>query len=180
MKTEEKIAEAFDELYPSWAENEDLVDTPRRIAKYWEEMFEREDISKYLVTFTTDYDGMIVVKHIRVLTMCPHHFVPIEYDVSIGYIPNGRALGLSKFARIAQALAKPPTKQEDYTKELAEMLAELLKPQWLIVYVDGKHGCAVYRGVHQSRMRMVTSYIVGSKDISLKEEFFRLAFGDER
>lgn len=170
---ESGIEQAFYELDPNWEENEDFRDTPRRIAKMWAEMFDREDISKYLVTFKTDYDGMIVIKGIRVLTICPHHFVPIEYTVSIGYIPNGRALGLSKFARIAQALAKPPSKQEDYTKELAEKLAEVLKPVWLMVWIEGRHGCAMFRGVKQPNMVMVTSYIVGEKSQRLKDEFLR-------
>jgi GTP cyclohydrolase I len=103
------------------------------------------DRAKYVDT----YDEMLVESPIKVWTLCPHHLLPCELRVSIGYVPRNQVLGLSKFARLAVVMGRRPTIQEMYSRELADAILKELEPKGVGVLVVGKHGCMRCRGVGQ-------------------------------
>ena len=127
-------------------------------------------------TFEHPYDEMLVVRPIDVWTLCPHHLLPCHFRVTIGYIPDGRVLGLSKFARIADTLARRPTMQEEYSTELADLFMERLEPKGVAVSVWGEHGCMTARGIKQ-HSEVVTSVLRGvfERQPETRAEFLALS-----
>lgn len=122
------------------------------------------------------YDELIVIRDIDVDMVCPHHLLPVKMFVNIGYLPDGKILGLSKFARVAREMAKPPLTQEEYTQLLMLIIQEKLMPKWVIVTAIGEHSCMQCRGVKAKFSDTITSAI-SSKDEqynSLKNEFMHL------
>jgi GTP cyclohydrolase I len=150
-----KLVEQIGSNHPDWVGNRQFTGTPDRIARFYEETCWSEDkILRELEsclsrTFQQEYDEMLVTEPISVWTLCPHHLLPCHFSVTVGYIPNGNVLGLSKFARISTILGKRPIMQEEYTQELACLLQDRLKPNGVGVSVTGSHGCMSSRGVLQ-------------------------------
>jgi len=139
----------------------------------WSKRKVDEDIEKSLgAVFKDPYDEMLVAKGINVWTFCPHHVLPCNFKVSIGYIPNGQVLGLSKFARVAVAQGKMPIMQEQYTRELADVLEKALQPKGLGILVFGRHGCMGCRGINQE-LEIVTTNLRGNflENPDTKQEF---------
>jgi len=168
------------ELYPTWDGAKQFKGTPERLEKMyldfcWSQEKIKEELDKQFKTFENGYDEMLVVKGIKVWTLCPHHLLPCYFEVFIGYIPTGKVLGLSKFARIADILAKRPVMQEQYCTELANLLMSKLKPKGVAVYVVGQHGCMTSRGVKQ-HSDVVTSVVKGDflKEGTTRGEFFAI------
>lgn len=154
-----------------------FLDTPARVARAYREIFGGLDtadaeISKIFKTcFPTDYDGIVMQKNIRVYSMCPHHFLPVVYDISVGYIPKSCGIGLSKLTRIIELLAKKPVLQETFTKEIITLLDKHMKPRGAIVTVTGDHFCMKMRGVKQKDVVTTTSSASGAfleRDMELK------------
>lgn len=148
--------------------DENFQDTPVRFASYLARHFktdaEMQQIEDALSrTFPSDYKGMITQKRIRVHGMCPHHLLPIEYDVSLAYIPEGRVLGLSKLARIAELYGTLAKLQEQVTQDIADALIRILGGQTkgVAVVVEGEHSCMTIRGVKAHEATTVTSVITG-------------------
>lgn len=167
-------------LYPSWDGIKQFKGTSNRLVRMygdfcWPQDKIEEELNRQFRIFDNGYDEMLVVKDIHVWTLCPHHLLPCEFKVFIGYIPTGKVLGLSKFARIAEILAKRPIMQEQYSTELAELLMEKLKPKGVAVFVIGQHGCMTARGVRQ-HSDVVTSVVRGDflKEGPTREEFFAI------
>jgi GTP cyclohydrolase I len=162
----------------------DFRDTPLRVARMYNDLFEsckvdlKEEKNKILDTkFPCDNDNMVVVKDIRVYSLCPHHLVPVEYDIAIGYIPKKYVLGLSKLVRISELFAKRPVLQETMTVEIANAIQEGLKPVGVAVFVKGKHYCMVMRGVKQKDSKTTTSHLIGvfkDPNDTSRAEFLRL------
>ena len=154
-------------------------DTPDRMVRMYNEIFdglkdtERKTKEILVRTFPSEYNGMIVSEGIRVYSMCGHHLVPIVLDVVIGYIPNGKILGLSKLARVADLFAKRPLIQEDYTEQLASAIMTTLNPLGVGVYVSGLHYCQTMRGAKQQNARMITTSVYGCfrEDEKTRNEF---------
>lgn len=145
-------------LGQDWKNDPDMKETPKRFQRMYEHFFRNEDpIIHTEKTFPTKNDQLVIVKDMEVFGMCPHHLVPIIYNVHIGYIPNGYAIGLSKLSRISSAVASFPKLQENMTTEIADVLEKSLKPLGIIVVVDGVHGCMRTRGVEQCNSSTVTS-----------------------
>jgi len=126
-------------------------DTPNRVTRMFLHFFRGKDdadIEKIMgKVFPSKNDQMVIVKDIECFGMCPHHLVPIVYSVTIGYVPQGQVIGLSKLARLAIALSSYPKLQEDFTTEIADAIQHKLMPQGVMVVVKGNHGCMKYRGV---------------------------------
>jgi len=137
----------------------DFRNTPHRVAKLYVEMFTPKRMHR-IVSFPSTYTGMITLRHHTVWTMCPHHLLPVEMDVCIGYIPSKKVLGLSKLARVAEAVNIKPMKQEEYTDAVAFELHQLADPKGVGVIVAGKHGCMRCRGV-TTRGDVVTDVMRG-------------------
>jgi GTP cyclohydrolase I len=148
-------------------QDENFVETPRRVAKYLLEHFldpiEREDVYEEVqeATFPTDADSMVLVSDIRVYGMCPHHLLPVIYRVALAYIPSGRAIGLSKLARLAELCLCQPVLQESGTVFLADTLQSVLRTDHVGVVVEGQHMCMVVRGVKKEKARTITSAVRG-------------------
>ena len=161
-------------------ENEHLIETPDRIAKSWINDFFCGVYSEppKLKTFKNPgYDELIIVKGIRDFSMCAHHFVTFEVTVSIGYLPDKKLLGLSKFARVVKYFCRRPQVQERLSNDIANYLDEHLQPKFLMVVIEGRHLCMCARGIERDG-KMITSAIRGREREpdwkSLKEEFLRL------
>jgi len=174
------IVEELQRIYGGWAGVKQLKGTPARLARMyadycWSAEKIEEELSKHFRVFENGYDEMLVVKNLDIWTLCPHHLLPCHFKVSIGYVPTGRVLGLSKFARIAETLAKRPVIQEEYSTELAELFMDRLKPKGVAVYIVGQHGCMTSRGVRQ-HSDVVTSTVKGCflKEAATREEFFAI------
>lgn len=157
-----------------------IKETPSRVAR----MFLGELLAGYQVdpasivkTFEDDgYDQMVTVTGIPFYSMCEHHMLPFKGQAHIGYLPNGKVLGLSKFARIVDAFAARLQIQERMTKEIADTLQEGLNPRGVIVVLEAEHLCMTMRGVNKPSSTMVTSMVTGTfkEDPSAKDEFLRL------
>ena len=130
-------------------------DTPARIGKAYAEMFDGlfdngAGIKQILSsTFPAKSEEMITIGPIKVFSVCPHHFLPVEMKVWMAYIPHRKVLGLSKLARLAELLAKRPALQEDTTVEIAQSLQDGLKPKGVACLIKGRHFCMVMRGAKQ-------------------------------
>lgn len=182
----ETIFAALDLVYGlDWMEDENFKDSPERIAKSL--INERciginsFDTCKDILTsssFPSDYDGIVVVANpIYVDSLCPHHFENVKYKVYMGYMPNGRSIGLSKFGRIITLFGKQPILQEDYTHQLTKIVNESISPQGVITVVYGQHNCMIARGLQASTEQwVVTSSVSGEFETcqSIKDEFFKL------
>jgi GTP cyclohydrolase IA len=164
-------------------EREGLVDTPRRVARTYAEMFagmrvRPEDV--LTTTFDLGHDEMVLVKDIEVWSMCEHHLVPFTGVAHIGYIPNadGRITGLSKLARLVDVYARRPQVQERLTTQVAEALADLLKPRGSIVVIECEHLCMTMRGVRKPGAKTVTSAVNGQlRDPATRAEAMSLIIG---
>ena len=147
-------------------EREGLLETPRRVARTYAEMFggmraRPEDV--LTTTFDLGHDEMILVKDIEVWSMCEHHLVPFTGVVHVAYIPSedGRITGLSKLARLVDVYARRPQVQERLTTQVADSLVELLKPRGTIVVLECEHLCMTMRGVRKPGAKTVTSAVRG-------------------
>ena len=121
------------------------------------------------------YDQMVCVQDIEVMSVCEHHFQPIDGFATIAYIPNKKVIGLSKINRIAEFFAKRPQVQERLTNQIAEALKEALQCDDVAVIVDAVHLCVASRGVKDTNSSTVTANYAGRfQDEKLKQEFILL------
>lgn len=146
--------------------DKNFKDTPKRVARAYYEIFEgikdtKEQIKNILSSsFPSELSEMIISRDIHVYSMCPHHLLPVEYYIDVGYIPGGQVLGISKLARLVEVLARRPVLQETLTNEIVKYLDKSLKVRGSICRVRGVHFCMKMRGVRQNS-EMVTSAIQG-------------------
>jgi len=156
-----------------------LVDTDRRVAKMYLEIFSGldEGTRPKLTTFPNEerYTAMVMEKEIPFYSMCSHHFVPFYGHGHIAYIPNERIVGLSKLPRLLEFYAKRPQLQERLTEQVAAVLEEELKPQGVMVVIEARHLCVEMRGVKKPGAVTVTSAIRGIfMEKAVREEFLDL------
>ena len=147
-------------------DREGLVETPKRVAKAYEQFFEGYDLDpEEILTKTFEevegYDEMVIVKDIRLESHCEHHIVPILGKAHIGYIPNNRVVGISKLARIVDVFGKRVQTQETMTSQIANVIEKVLDPKGVAVVIDASHQCMTTRGVHKPESSTVTSAMKG-------------------
>lgn len=142
---------------------EGLRDTPRRVVRAWDTLFQgyRQDVAGLGVTFDEGYDQMVVLRGCEFFSFCEHHILPFYGTVSVGYVSEKRVIGISKLARIVEVFARRLQIQERLTQQIADTLMQLVKPKGVAVVVDGLHMCMSMRGVSKQRARMTTSAMRG-------------------
>jgi len=169
------------ELLGEDAEREGLLKTPTRVAKAMAwltrgyEMNASDVIGDAL--FEENADGMVMVRDIELYSMCEHHMLPCFGKAHIAYIPDGRVVGLSKLARVVDVFSRRLQVQERMTEQIAQALADVLKPKGLGVVVECAHMCMAMRGVEKQNSKTITSALIGNfrSDAKTREEFLRLA-----
>jgi GTP cyclohydrolase IA len=145
---------------------EGVLDTPKRVAKMYEEVFEgiHQDPRDYFDTiFSEDHEELVLVKDIPFFSMCEHHLVPFYGKAHVAYIPrNGRVTGLSKLARAVETVAKRPQLQERITSTIANVMMEKLEPHGVMIVVEAEHMCMTMRGVKKPGAKTVTTAVRGT------------------
>lgn len=161
-------------------EREGLLDTPDRAAKALEFLTQGyhqklENIINAAV-FTVEDNHMIIVKDIELYSLCEHHMLPFFGKCHIGYIPEGKVLGVSKLARIVDLFARRLQIQERLTNQVANTLMETVTPEGVGVVIEAQHLCMMMRGVQKQNSCMVTSAMLGSfrSEQSTRNEFLKL------
>jgi len=142
-----------------------LLETPRRVAEMFAELTSgmREDPQQHVVPLPGDkHDEMVIVKDISIASMCEHHLAPFVGKCHIAYIPKqGRILGISKLARLAETFSRRLQLQERLTTDIANTLFEGLKPLGVMVVIEAEHTCMTLRGVRKSGAKTITSAVLG-------------------
>jgi len=163
---------------------EGLVDTPKRVAEMYGELFmglHKDPKEELKVGYELGYREMVIVRDIPFYSMCEHHLLPFYGMVHIGYIPNagGRVIGVSKLARVVEIVARRLQIQERMTTEIADTIFEGLQADGVAVVVKAEHMCMVMRGIEKQGSSVITSAIRGSfhKKAASRAEFFSLVQG---
>jgi GTP cyclohydrolase I len=162
---------------------EGLIKTPHRFAKAMLDLtvgYSQDPLTLVnKAIFHEKYDEMILVKDIEFFSLCEHHLLPFFGRCHIAYIPNGKIVGLSKLARIADVFAKRLQVQERLTEEIAHCIDDILKPKGVAVVIEAKHLCMVMRGVQKQNSAMTTSSMLGAfrTDLATRSEFLKLVTG---
>jgi GTP cyclohydrolase I len=152
---------------------EGLKDTPRRVARMYEEFFNPEE-PKITVFDSQGYDQMVIDKDIPFYSFCEHHMIPFFGTVKIGYIPDKKIIGLSKLARIVSYFSRRLNTQEYLTKNIADYIQNKINPLGVGVVIRGRHLCKEMRGA-KTTGEMITSELKGDfRNIEVREEFLRL------
>jgi GTP cyclohydrolase I len=160
-------------------DREGLIDTPGRVAKMYEEIFSGyyADYNEILgTTFEENHNELVIVSNITYYSVCEHHMAPFFGKVHIGYLPDGKVVGLSKLARLVDAVTRKLQVQERVTSEIANVLLKVLNAQGVMVVVEGEHLCMCSRGVKKPNCLTITSAVRGTfKDNpTLRSEFLNL------
>lgn len=166
-------------------DREGLRETPGRVARMYAELFSglhdepREHLRKF---FTEKYDEVVLVRDISFNSMCEHHLLPFMGKTHIGYIPNGRVIGLSKLARVVESVSRRPQVQERMTEEIANLLVTELDVKGVAVVVEATHSCMTIRGVRKPGSLCVTSSMKGlfRSNMSSRAEIMQLIYGGDR
>ena len=143
-----------------------LLDTPARVARAFEEFFSgyaQDPVEILQRTFEEieGYDEMIVLRGVRFESHCEHHMAPIIGQAWVGYVPDGRVVGISKLARVVDIYAKRLQIQEKLTAQIANTINDVLKPQGVAVVIKATHNCMTTRGIHKPGADLVTSRMLG-------------------
>ena len=162
-----RIERAVREILAAVGEDPDregLRETPARVARMYAELFSglHEDPRQHLRKFFTEkYDEVVLVRDISFNSMCEHHMLPFMGVAHIGYVPNGRVLGLSKLARVVEGVARRPQVQERMTETIANLLLDELEARGVAVVIEATHTCMTIRGIRKPGSLCVTSAMKG-------------------
>jgi len=163
----EAITDAVRNILKAVGEDPDrpgLSDTPRRVARMYEEMFSglHSDPARHLdVVFPEEYDEMVLVRDIPFTSMCEHHLLPFRGIAHVAYIPDGEVTGLSKLARVVEEVARRPQVQERMTVEIADLIHSHLKTRGVAVVINAEHSCMSIRGIRKPGSTTTTSALRG-------------------
>jgi GTP cyclohydrolase I len=178
----ERIEKAVGEIIAAVGEDSDregLVGTPERIARMYAELFSgigQDPLQELGVGFEGDDKEMVVLKNIPFYSMCEHHLLPFHGIAHVGYLPNGRYVGISKLARVVEVLARRPQLQERLTSQIADTIMAGIEPLGVAVLIEAEHLCMTMRGIRKPGSRMVTSATRGhfrARDVT-RNEFFSI------
>ena len=176
----DRIEKALHEILESVGKDpkrEGLLRTPLRVAKAYDELLAgyRTDPIELLndAIFDVSYDEMVIVRDIEFYSMCEHHMLPFLGRAHVAYLPKGKVIGLSKLPRIVDMFARRLQVQERMTRQIADLVEELLHPKGVAVVIEGLHLCSMMRGVKKHDARMTTSAMVGAfrANLSTRQEF---------
>ncbi len=183
----ERIKAAVSELLSAIGEDPErdgLVGTPPRVAAMYEELFSglHDDPARHLeVTFAAEHDEMVMVRDIPFASLCEHHLVPFLGKAHVAYIPaeDGRITGLSKLARLVDGYARRLQVQERMTTQIADAIAEVLRPRGVLVVIEAEHLCMSMRGVKKPGTVTVTSSVRGlfRSDVATRAEAMQFIRG---
>ncbi len=160
-------------------EREGLVDTPKRAAKAIQYLTKgyHENIDEVInnAIFESNSEEMVIVKNIELYSLCEHHLLPFIGKCHVGYLPDGKVIGLSKVARIVDVFARRLQIQENLTQQIAQVIMEKTQSKGAAVVIEAKHMCMMMRGVEKQNSVMVTSCMLGAcKNHSTRSEFLSL------
>jgi GTP cyclohydrolase I len=149
-------------------------ETERRIADFAKELWKKQNYDKFTL-FDTDNDNMVVAHDLRLFSFCEHHLLPFFGIVNIGYLPNGKVIGLSKIQRIVDKFASCPTIQEKLTNDILNFFVKTVDSPNVIIQVKAIHTCVIARGTQSSNAQFTTTGLDGSfKDNALlRNEFYQ-------
>lgn len=183
-KPSREEAEAAVRTLLNWAGDdptrEGLLDTPKRVVSAYSDWFSgySDDPREYLArTFeeVAGYDELIVLRDIEFESHCEHHMAPIIGKAHVGYLPDGKVVGISKLARVVDAYARRLQVQEKLTAQIASVIQDVLQPRGVGVVIEGAHECMTTRGVHKRGVSMITSKMLGTfrTNASTRAEFLQ-------
>lgn len=160
-------------------EREGLLETPARVTRMYEEIFAGYGVDPREVlgvTFDEQHEELVIVRDIVYYSQCEHHMAPFFGRAHIGYIPSGKIAGLSKLARLVDAITRRLQVQERITSQIADIMDEVLQPHGVMVVVEGEHLCMCARGVKKYGSKTVTSAVRGEfrTSAALRSEFLSL------
>jgi GTP cyclohydrolase I len=178
-----RVAELITQLLVELGEDparEGLTGTPDRVAAWWNAFLSPDDIAT-ATCFTESHlsDQLVIVGGMSVWSLCEHHMLPMNLQVTAGYMPDGQVVGLSKFGRIAQHFAGRLQVQERFTRQVAEYLTGVIGREDVAVAVRGVHLCMSMRGVRMEEARTTTVHTRGrfGTDPVLSQQFLTVATG---
>lgn len=182
---QERIARAVREIIEAIGENpgrEGLLETPERIGRLYAELFSglaQDPLDVLSRSFDEEHKEMVILKDIPFYSLCEHHFLPFHGSAHVGYVPEGRIVGVSKLARVVDILARRPQLQERLTSQVADAIMEGLHPDGVAVVIEAEHLCMTMRGVQKPGARMITSAIRGGfrRRGVTRSEFLSLVHG---
>jgi GTP cyclohydrolase I len=156
---------------------EGLAETPARMARAYAELFTARPFIATTFANDADYDELVVARGIPLVSVCEHHLLPFTGTATVGYLPGGRIVGLSKLARLVEHFARRPQVQERLTQQIADWLTDHLAPRGVGVLIHAEHSCMTLRGAHATGATTVTSALLGTlrHDRAARAEFFALA-----
>ena len=182
----DKLADNYRAIIEGLGEDptrEGLANTPMRAAKAMQFLCKgyQDDLDMIVngAVFESDTDEMVLIKDIELYSMCEHHLLPFIGRCHIAYLPRGKVLGLSKFARIVDMFARRMQIQETLTKQIAEAVQSVTNARGVGVIVEARHMCMMMRGVEKQNSSMVSSVMLGSmrNDMATRAEFLNLVRG---
>lgn len=161
-------------------DREGLLRTPHRVSKMYDELLAGYKVDPVALVngalFDVEYDEVVVVKDIEFFSMCEHHMLPFYGRAHVAYLPGKKIIGLSKIPRIVEMYARRLQVQERMTRQIAELIEDVLQPRGVAVVIEGSHMCSMMRGVKKEHPRMVTKTMLGQfkEDKETRQEFMSL------
>ncbi|QDV24563.1 GTP cyclohydrolase I FolE [Aureliella helgolandensis] len=183
-----RIEKAVREILAAVGEDPDregLLETPARVARMYAEMFSglHKDPSIHLQkVFTESYDEVVLIKDINFCSMCEHHLLPFTGKAHVGYLAEGKVVGLSKLARVVEEVARRPQVQERMTEQIANLVETELGARGVAVVLEATHSCMTMRGVKKPGSMCMTSSMRGvfRENLSSRAEILGLIMGSAR
>lgn len=160
---------------------EGLLETPERVVRSFDHIYKGYEIDPKSIlqkSFQSNTDEMVILSNIELYSTCEHHMLPFVGKCHIGYMPDGKVVGISKLARLMEVFSRRLQIQEELTHQIAHAICNSIAAKGVAVVIEAQHMCMTCRGVEKQNTIMTTSAMLGvfRKNDSLKNEFFRLIY----